>query len=134
MELDRGAPLQMTTYNLPITVVINNDKQWGMSKHGQEIMWGKGRHMATELGMVHYERAIYADPLHSERQIDGERLDQIRRLFVQAGAKAGFALRPERIVVRNGVGLADPDRLRAHAPRSELVLIPTDDAGDVSRG
>ncbi len=43
--------------NLPITVVINNDKQWGMSKHGQEIMWGKGRHMATELGMVHYERA-----------------------------------------------------------------------------
>jgi thiamine pyrophosphate-dependent acetolactate synthase large subunit-like protein len=43
--------------NLPITVVINNDKQWGMSKHGQELMWGKGRHMATELGMVHYERA-----------------------------------------------------------------------------
>lgn len=43
--------------NLPITVVINNDKQWGMSKHGQELMWGKGRHIATELGMVHYERA-----------------------------------------------------------------------------
>ena len=43
--------------NLPVTVVINNDKQWGMSKHGQELMWGKGRHMATELGMVHYERA-----------------------------------------------------------------------------
>lgn len=43
--------------NLPITVVINNDQQWGMSKHGQELMWGKGRHMATELGMVHYERA-----------------------------------------------------------------------------
>jgi acetolactate synthase-1/2/3 large subunit len=43
--------------NLPITVVINNDKQWGMSKHGQEIMWGKGRHVATELGMVHYEKA-----------------------------------------------------------------------------
>ncbi len=43
--------------NLPITVVINNDKQWGMSKHGQEIMWGKGHHVATELGMVHYEKA-----------------------------------------------------------------------------
>jgi acetolactate synthase-1/2/3 large subunit len=28
-----------------------------MSKHGQEIMWGKGRHVATELGMVHYEKA-----------------------------------------------------------------------------
>jgi acetolactate synthase-1/2/3 large subunit len=46
-----------TKNNLPITVVINNDKQWGMSKHGQELMWGKGHHVATELGMVHYERA-----------------------------------------------------------------------------
>ena len=44
-------------HNLPITVVINNDQQWGMSKHGQELMWGKGHSMATELGMVHYERA-----------------------------------------------------------------------------
>jgi acetolactate synthase-1/2/3 large subunit len=44
-------------HNLPVTVVINNDQQWGMSKHGQELMWGKGRHMATDLGMVHYERA-----------------------------------------------------------------------------
>ena len=44
-------------HNLPVTVVVNNDQQWGMSKHGQEIMWGKGRHVATELGMVHYERA-----------------------------------------------------------------------------
>src|SRR5262249_7395739 len=43
--------------NLPITVVVNNDMQWGMSKHGQELMWGKGRAVATELGMVHYERA-----------------------------------------------------------------------------
>jgi len=51
---------------LPITVVINNDKQWGMSKHGQELMWGKGRHMATELGMVHYERAAEGLGAHGE--------------------------------------------------------------------
>ncbi len=42
---------------LPITVVINNDQQWGMSKHGQELMWGKGKDVATSLGMVHYEKA-----------------------------------------------------------------------------
>ena len=52
--------------NLPITVVVNNDKQWGMSKHGQEIMWGKGRHVATELGMVHYERAAEGLGAHGE--------------------------------------------------------------------
>jgi acetolactate synthase-1/2/3 large subunit len=42
---------------LPITVVVNNDQQWGMSKHGQELMWGKGKDVATSLGMVHYEKA-----------------------------------------------------------------------------
>jgi acetolactate synthase I/II/III large subunit len=52
--------------NLPITVVVNNDKQWGMSKHGQELMWGKGQHMATELGMVHYERAAEGLGAHGE--------------------------------------------------------------------
>ncbi|HKN02070.1 MAG TPA: thiamine pyrophosphate-binding protein [Candidatus Binataceae bacterium] len=52
--------------NLPITVVINNDKQWGMSKHGQELMWGKGRHLATELGMVHYEHAAEGLGAHGE--------------------------------------------------------------------
>jgi thiamine pyrophosphate-dependent acetolactate synthase large subunit-like protein len=27
---------------LPVTVAVNNDMQWGMSKHGQELMWGQG--------------------------------------------------------------------------------------------
>lgn len=60
---DGSAGLNFSEFNtaarsgLPITVVINNDGQWGMSKHGQELMWGKGKHVATELGMVHYEKA-----------------------------------------------------------------------------
>jgi acetolactate synthase-1/2/3 large subunit len=53
-------------HDLPITVVINNDRQWGMSKHGQELSWGKGRHVATELGMVNYERAAAGLGAHGE--------------------------------------------------------------------
>ena len=53
-------------HNLAITVVINNDIQWGMSKHGQDLAWGAGNTIATELGVVHYERAacvnIMTDP------------------------------------------------------------------------
>jgi len=52
--------------NLPITVVINNDMQWGMSKHGQELSWGKGQTVATELGMVHYEKAAEGLGAHGE--------------------------------------------------------------------
>jgi acetolactate synthase-1/2/3 large subunit len=44
-------------HNLPVMVVVNNDMQWGMSKHGQVLAWGAGNTIATELGMVRYERA-----------------------------------------------------------------------------
>jgi len=44
-------------HNLPIVVVVFNDKAWGMCKHGQEMSRGKGQTVATELGLVHYEKA-----------------------------------------------------------------------------
>jgi acetolactate synthase-1/2/3 large subunit len=52
--------------NLPVTVVINNDMQWGMSKHGQVLAWGAGNTIATELGVVHYERAAQGLGAHGE--------------------------------------------------------------------
>jgi len=53
-------------HNLPITVVINNDMQWGMSKHGQVLAWGAGNTIGTELGVVHYERAAQGLGAHGE--------------------------------------------------------------------
>jgi acetolactate synthase-1/2/3 large subunit len=53
-------------HNLPITVVVNNDMQWGMSKHGQVLAWGVGNTIGTELGIVHYERAAQGLGAHSE--------------------------------------------------------------------
>ncbi len=44
-------------HNLPVVVVVFNDKAWGMCKHGQEMTRGKGQTVATELGLVHYEKA-----------------------------------------------------------------------------
>jgi acetolactate synthase-1/2/3 large subunit len=53
-------------HNLPVTVVVNNDMQWGMSKHGQVLAWGAGNTVATELGVVHYERAAQGLGAHGE--------------------------------------------------------------------
>lgn len=53
-------------HNLPITVVVNNDMQWGMSKHGQVLAWGAGNTIGTELGVVHYERAAQGLGAHGE--------------------------------------------------------------------
>jgi acetolactate synthase I/II/III large subunit len=53
-------------HNLPVTVVINNDMQWGMSKHGQVLAWGPGNTVATELGVIRYERAAQGLGAHAE--------------------------------------------------------------------
>ena len=53
-------------HNLPVTVVVNNDMQWGMSKHGQVLAWGPGNTVATELGVTHYERAAQGLGAHGE--------------------------------------------------------------------
>ncbi len=53
-------------HNLPVTVVVNNDMQWGMSKHGQVLAWGPGNTIATELGVIRYERAAQGLGAHGE--------------------------------------------------------------------
>ena len=37
----------MVRHNLPIVVLINNDRQWGMSAHGQDLIFGKGNHYVS---------------------------------------------------------------------------------------
>jgi acetolactate synthase-1/2/3 large subunit len=44
-------------HNLPVVVVVFNDSAWGMCKHGQQMTFEERRTVATELGLVHYEKA-----------------------------------------------------------------------------
>jgi len=55
----------MVRHNLPVVTVIFNDQAWGMSKHGQQIMF-QGRTVATELGLVRYEKAAEGFGCHAE--------------------------------------------------------------------
>ena len=52
-------------HRLPFACVIFNDKAWGMSRHGQQILF-QGRTIATELGLVHYEKAAAGFGAHPE--------------------------------------------------------------------
>lgn len=56
----------MARHGLPIVVIVNNDQQWGMSKHGQELMYGKERTVVSELGVVRYDRAAEGFGCHAE--------------------------------------------------------------------
>ncbi|HET6614685.1 MAG TPA: thiamine pyrophosphate-dependent enzyme, partial [Dehalococcoidia bacterium] len=56
----------LARHKLPVVVVVNNDQQWGMSKHGQELMFGRDRTVVSELGVVRYDLAAAGFGCHAE--------------------------------------------------------------------
>jgi len=60
----------MVRHDLPIVVVINNDQQWGMSAHGQELLFGKDRRVVTDLRATRYDLAAAGFGCHSEYVVE----------------------------------------------------------------
>lgn len=56
----------LVRHGLPVVVVINNDGMWGMSAHGQDLMYGPGQRMVSELGHTRYDLAAQAFGCHAE--------------------------------------------------------------------
>jgi len=50
--------------------VINNDQLWGMSAHGQDLIYGKQRRVVTELGATRYDQAAAGFGCHAEQVIE----------------------------------------------------------------
>ncbi|MEB2345802.1 MAG: thiamine pyrophosphate-binding protein [Deltaproteobacteria bacterium] len=53
-------------HGLPIVTVIANDGQWGMSAHGQELLFGPGRRVVTDLAPTRYDLAAAGFGCHAE--------------------------------------------------------------------
>jgi acetolactate synthase-1/2/3 large subunit len=56
----------MVRHQLPIVTVVNNDQLWGMSAHGQDLIYGKERRVVTELAPTRYEQAAAGFGCHAE--------------------------------------------------------------------
>jgi len=56
----------MARHGLNVVTVVNNDRQWGMSAHGQELMYGKQRTVVTALAPTRYDLAAAAFGCHAE--------------------------------------------------------------------
>ncbi|HEY5638710.1 MAG TPA: thiamine pyrophosphate-binding protein [Dehalococcoidia bacterium] len=56
----------MVRHGLPVVVVINNDAQWGMSAHGQDMIYGKGKRVVTDLAKTRYDLAAAGFGAHPE--------------------------------------------------------------------
>jgi len=56
----------MVRHGLNVVTVVNNDKQWGMSVHAQELRRGAGRAVGTKLAPTRYDLAAAAFGCHGE--------------------------------------------------------------------
>jgi acetolactate synthase-1/2/3 large subunit len=64
----------MVRHGLAIVTVVNNDQIWGMSAHGQDLIYGKGRRVVTELGATRYDLAAAGFGCHAEHVVDPQDL------------------------------------------------------------
>lgn len=53
-------------HGLPIVTVVNNDQQWGMSAHGQDLLFGADRRVVTDLAATRYDLAAAGFGCHAE--------------------------------------------------------------------
>ena len=57
----------MVRHGLPIVTVVINNQVWGMSIHGQQMMFGGNYSVITRLGGAHYADIASAFGCHAER-------------------------------------------------------------------
>ncbi|TFU03765.1 thiamine pyrophosphate-binding protein [Polymorphobacter arshaanensis] len=57
----------MVRHRLPIVTVILNNQVWGMSIHGQQMMYGANYNVITKLGSTQYASIAAAFGCHAER-------------------------------------------------------------------
>lgn len=57
----------MVRHGLPIVTVVLNNQVWGMSIHGQQMMFGSNYSVITRLGGAHYADIASAFGCHAER-------------------------------------------------------------------
>jgi acetolactate synthase-1/2/3 large subunit len=72
----------MVRHRLPIVTFVNNDQLWGMSAHGQDLVYGPGRRVVTELGPIRYDLAAAGFGCHAEHvEQPGELAPALARAF-----------------------------------------------------
>ncbi len=57
----------MVRHRLPIVTVVLNNEVWGMSIHGQQIMFGGNYNVISKLGGTHFAHIAQAFGCHAER-------------------------------------------------------------------
>ena len=78
----------MVRHNLPVVVVVNNDRQWSMSAHGQDLIYGPGKRTVSELAATRYDIAASGFGAHAEYVTTIEQLQPALKRALEANGPA----------------------------------------------
>ena len=78
----------MVRHQLPVIVVVNNDQQWGMSAHGQDLIYGAGDRVVTDLNDTRYDLAAAGFGCHAEHVIEANDLTPALERALASGKPA----------------------------------------------
>jgi thiamine pyrophosphate-dependent acetolactate synthase large subunit-like protein len=118
----------MVRHHLPIVTVVNNDKQWGMSAHGQDLIFGDGHRVVTDLAPTRYDLAAAGFGCHAEHVERPEELAPALQRALRAGRPACVNVMTDPSVIAPVtiamVGAAKPAEKAGAASDSERVQLP----------
>ena len=108
-------------HELAIVTVVNNDQIWGMSAHGQDLIYGENRRVVTDLAPTRYDLAAQGFGCHAEHVVDpGDLPGALERAFASGKpACVNVMTDPSVIapVTRSMVGT--PQKERPASPESK---------------
>jgi acetolactate synthase-1/2/3 large subunit len=115
----------MVRHRLPIVTVVNNDQQWGMSAHGQDLIYGPGRRMVTDLSATRYDLAAAGFGCYAEHVVEPSELAPALRRALDSGRPACVNVMTDPAVIAP-VTLAMIGGPRAQAPAEQggTIQIP----------
>ena len=89
----------MVRHNLPIVTVILNNQIWGMSIHGQQIMYGENYNVITRLGGTQYADIARSFGCHSEKVTRFDEIEAAMRRALDSGKPALVEIMTDPAVV-----------------------------------
>jgi len=116
----------MVRHRLPIVTVVNNDGQWGMSAHGQDLIYGEGRRVVTELAPTRYDLAAAGFGCHAEHVETPEQLRPALERALAAGKPACVNVMTDASVIApvTIAMVGSPKPKDAKSAKSDAVQIP----------
>jgi acetolactate synthase-1/2/3 large subunit len=116
----------MVRHDLPIVTVVNNDQQWGMSAHGQDLLFGRDRRVVTDLAPTRYDLAAAGFGCYAEYVVNPADLRPALERALAAGRPACINVMTDGSVIApitlSMVGAASGEA--ADAKGDERVQLP----------